>query len=225
MTQATQARVQAVDDNGTPVIAPTLHHTGNATARMEEMLNWYRNVLGQVETLSGVPPQTVWPSVWTSNDWAHHRMGFFRSTKVQPTQWSDETPGVQHTAWEYESIDDLLASWERIAKVGIEPMFCVNHWISFAFYYKDPDGNMVELLCDGFGDHERSLHEQQTSEVLRSNPPGTPLDPAKLLQARRDGMSLEELHRRSYAGEFRPAGGGKAHHLPDDEAYVVVDED
>ena len=37
-----------------------------------------------------------------------------------------------------------------------------------------------------------------------NNPPGIPVDPRKLLEARRGGMSLEELHERAYAGEFLP---------------------
>jgi catechol 2,3-dioxygenase-like lactoylglutathione lyase family enzyme len=215
---------KAVDDNGTPVIAPTLHHTGNQTARMDEMLAWYRNVLGQVETLSGVPPQTVFPSVWTSNDWAHHRMGFLKTPTVEATEFSATSPGVQHTAWEYASLDDLLSSWERITKVGINPLFCVNHGISYAFYYRDPDGNLVELLCDAFGDHERSKEVILTNDAVRSNPAGTPVDPNKLAEARRAGMDLDEIYERSYAGELSPDGGGKAHHLPDDQAYIVEED-
>ncbi len=214
---------QATDDNGTLVISPTLHHTGNQTARMDEMMRWYRNVLGQVETLSGVPPQTVFPSVWTSNDEAHHRMGFLKLPTVEATEFSGVTPGVQHTAWEYESIDDLLASWQRIAKLGINPLFCVNHGISYAFYYKDPDGNMVELLCDAFGDHAKSKHVILTSEAVRANPAGMPVDPNLLLKARQDGASIDELYERSYGGEFKPGDGGRVHDLPDDQAYVVED--
>jgi hypothetical protein len=70
-------------------------------------------------------------------------------------------------------------------------------------YYNDPDGNMVELLCDAYDDHEKSRAKAGSEEVW-NNPPGTPVDPRKLLDARRGGMSLEELHERAYAGEFLP---------------------
>jgi hypothetical protein len=60
---------------------------------------------------------------------------------------------------------------------------------------------------------------QLTSEALRANPPGTPVDPARLIDARRAGMSFEELHERAYAGEFTPPGA-RSHNVPDDQ---VVD--
>jgi catechol 2,3-dioxygenase len=42
----------------------------------------------------------------------------------------------------------------------------------------------------------------RTSPEFAADPIGTVCDPAALLDAHRDGMSHEELHRRAYAGEF-----------------------
>jgi len=204
-----------MDDNGAKVIPPKLSHTGNATPRQAEMLAWYRNVLGQEPTLEAGPPATPFPGVWTSNDDVHHRMGFFAVPGLQD-QVDRTSPGVNHTAWEYDTIDDLLETWQRLQKLGIKPAFTVDHGITFAFYYNDPDGNLVELLTDAFGDHDKSMEFQRTSEALRANPPGVPVDPAQLIEERRKGTSLEELHERAYAGEFTPAGAPN-HNVPKDQ--------
>jgi hypothetical protein len=75
-----------------------------------------------------------------------------------------------------------------------------------SFYYADPDGNLVELQVDNFGDTAGSLAFMRGPEFL-ANPVGTDVDVAKLIAARQAGADLGELHRRAYAGEFIPDGG------------------
>jgi catechol-2,3-dioxygenase len=145
----------------------------------------------------------------------HHRMGFF-AVPGTDLEITPSSPGINHVAWEYESLDDLLSSWERAKAAGIEPSFCVNHLVSFAFYYRDPDGHLVELLCDGYGDHAKSLDAMKNDPAMAANPPGVSVDPVKLLEARRNGTSLEEMHERSYAGEFKPETPA-VHDLPEDK--------
>lgn len=212
----TAAITAPTDENGVEIICPTLHHTGNQTGRQQEMIRWYENVLGQQVMHAAQPPATPVPITWTSNDSAHHRMGFVAVANLEDTVFRDDSPGVQHTAWEFESIDDLLNSWERIKNLGIEPQFCVDHGISFAFYYRDPDGNMVELLTDAYGDWETSRRTFLESQRVHDNPPGTPVDPAKLLEARRAGMSLEDLHEKAWSGEFPPENAHN-HELTDEQ--------
>jgi catechol 2,3-dioxygenase len=218
---ATKVESELVDRNGNRIVCPTLNHTGNATPRREEMLQWYRDVLGQQPTLHAEPPATPFVSTWTSNDEMHHRMGFF-SMRGLDDKVKSTNVGVMHTAWEFESIDDLLETWERLQALDIKPAFTVDHGITFAFYYYDPDGNLVELLCDAYGDHEKSMQVQLTSQELRANPPGAPVDPAQLLKARRAGMPLEELHERAYRGEFPPANP-ISHDVPADQ-MMLADE-
>jgi hypothetical protein len=45
----------------------------------------------------------------------------------------------------------------------------------------------------------------RTSPDFAANPIGMPVDPDRMLKARREGMSPAEIHRRAYAGEFRPS--------------------
>ena len=44
----------------------------------------------------------------------------------------------------------------------------------------------------------------RTSPQFAANPMGTYVDPDKMIAARAAGVSVQELHRRGYAGEFPP---------------------
>jgi catechol 2,3-dioxygenase len=191
---ATEVELQ--DPNGKRILRPTLHHTGNYTTRVDEMLEWYRIVLGMEVVVSAEP----FEAHWCTNDHAHHRTSFARVPGMRSEAVRD-CACVNHQAFEYASVDDLLESWARLGDLGIVPHTTVDHGPTFAFYYWDPDGNNVELLADAYGDHERSMEAMRSRELAR-NPMGFNVDPALLLEARSQGMPLDELHERAMRGEF-----------------------
>ena len=47
---------------------------------------------------------------------------------------------MHHCAFEYDSFEDLMASFDRLRKAGIEPAFCLDHGLTISLYYKDPEG-------------------------------------------------------------------------------------
>jgi catechol 2,3-dioxygenase-like lactoylglutathione lyase family enzyme len=203
----TEARDQAAETSGRPVICPALHHTGALTTRVEEMAEWYGKVLGmRIVLRSGNSGGIGVGSIYVTNDDAHHRHGFQNPPWgiVHDPEEVRKYARIGHYAWEYDSLGDLLVSWERLKEDhGIEPLGCVDHGVSFAFYYKDPDNNTVELLADAYGDHEESLR-RMGDERMVANPMGNWVDPARLLEEHRKGATLAELHERSMNGEFEP---------------------
>jgi len=48
------------------------------------------------------------------------------------------------------------------------------------------------------------IGDMRTSPEFAANPMGAYVDPDKMIAARESGMTVEELHRRTYAGEFPP---------------------
>ena len=48
---------------------------------------------------------------------------------------------MHHSAFEYDSFEDLNASYLRLREAGITPDICLDHGMTFSYYYKDPDGN------------------------------------------------------------------------------------
>ena len=108
---------------------------------------------------------------------------------------------MHHCAFEYENFSDLMSSYARMRDEGIVPAFSLDHGITMSLYYKDPDGNFVELQSDNFGDWKRSTEWMRTSADFRSNPIGTFFDPEKVYQAYASGEELQPTIR---AGKFLP---------------------
>jgi catechol-2,3-dioxygenase len=113
--------------------------------------------------------------------------------------------GIHHIAFEYGTCDELLDTFSRLQELGIKPHMSLDHGLTTSFYYVDPDGNSVELQYDNFGDWKQSSEWMRTSPEFARNPIGVPVDPAKMVEARKGGASREDLHRRAFAAEFLPA--------------------
>ena len=59
--------------------------------------------------------------------------------------------GLFHVAFEVPDKQALAACVERLTGLGIRPAI-VDHRISWALYFSDPDGNGLEIYCDTRGD-------------------------------------------------------------------------
>lgn len=185
---------------GKAVIRPSLHHVNLKTTRLQEMIDWYA-------TAVGMKPTFQFPGgAWLSNDAANHRLALLTSPRLSEDPDKLVHAGIHHSAFEYATIDDLLNTYTRLKSLGIEPHACLDHGMTTSFYYVDPDGNSVELQVDNFGNWEGSSEWMRTSPQFAADPIGTPVDPAQMVAARQAGASFAELHRRAYAGEFKPAG-------------------
>ena len=178
------------------MIRPTLHHVNLKTTRLQEMIDWYGVVVGS-EVTHQFPG-----GAWLTNDGANHRIALLASPKLKDDPEKLAHAGIHHTAFEYDSVDDLLATYERLKAEGVEPHMSLDHGMTTSIYYVDPDGNSVELQSDNFGDWQKSWEWMRTSPEFANDPIGKSFDPQKMLDARKAGASEEELHRRAYAGEW-----------------------
>jgi catechol 2,3-dioxygenase len=192
-TAGSQARTRALPRE-TP--SPLIHHIGLKTQRRAEMLAWYAAATNMEIVMDY--PQTV----FCSNDGANHRIVFMSSGTEAPDPFHHT--GLQHFAFEFPSLEGLLATYARLKAVGSLPEIAVDHGPTTSFYYADPDGNEVELQYDNFGDWGRSKEWMTTSPEFAANLVGTWVDPDAMIVAWEGGASAEELHRRAYAGEFPP---------------------
>jgi catechol 2,3-dioxygenase-like lactoylglutathione lyase family enzyme len=166
MTSQTRAHVPPYQ----PVIRPReWAHVVLRTTRPDHLIDWYCQVLGAHVVLRHALISFI------SWDDAQDRVAFI--TDAAPT-----APGrVDHFAVTYAGPADLLATYERRAAASIEPHRAVNHGVSAAFYYRDPDGNQLELSCDNFASVD-ALNEWLTTGDFDENPYGVPL-PAEALAA------------------------------------------
>lgn len=182
-----------------PVIRPTFHHVDLKTTRLQEMIDWYRAVVG-AEVLFQSDHMA-----FLSNDEANHRIALLAFPGFVDDPDKETRTGLHHTAFEHESFEDLYLSYVRLREAAIAPEFCLDHGVTFSYYYRDPDGNRVELQCDCFGDWAASSEWMRTSDEFRSNPIGIFFDPEPVAAAVEAGAPFSEIHRRAMSGEFAPS--------------------
>lgn len=179
---------------------PVFHHALLKTAQMDAMIDWYGKAVG-IEAVFLAPG-----IAFLSNDGANHRISMIGNPQFRSNPQSRSFIGMHHLAFEYDSIDDLLDTWQRLRdEFGYEPHVAVHHGMTLSFYYVDPDGNSVELQADVFGDWKKSKAWMRTSAQFKADPIGKFVDPAKMVAARSAGVKTKELLRRAYAGEYPPA--------------------
>lgn len=110
--------------------------------------------------------------------------------------------GLEHFSFTYESLGEMLATYERMKKAGAAPAWCVNHGMTLSIYYEDPDNNLVETQVD-------TLDVDEADAFMRSpyfaiNPIGVDFDPDLMLERYLRGDSLAELAR--FGSAPYPAG-------------------
>jgi catechol 2,3-dioxygenase len=180
-------------------IKPSLHHVTIKTTRLDEMIAWYGVVIGaQVQFRDA-------GAAWTTNDAANHRVAFLTVPRLSDDPDKTAHNGVHHFAFEYETFDDLMSSFDRMRKANIEPAFCLDHGLTISLYYKDPEGNYIELQSDNFSDWKKSTEFIRTSADFAANPIGTFFDPALVFEANKTGIEFKELQAKIRAGAYLPA--------------------
>jgi catechol-2,3-dioxygenase len=190
-------------------IHPKLQHCGLTTGNLEAMLDWYGKVLGMtvnvcVAAIPGSPFKTV---AFASNDEVNHRLSFFETPDLAVDNDRDRHARVQHIAFTYDTLDDLLGTYVRLTKLGIPLLWAADQFIQTALYYEDPDGNIIELNVNNF------TSDWTVTEQLKHLPSRlhVNVDPEKMIAARKAGTSPWELHERALSGEFSPAATYELH--------------
>jgi catechol-2,3-dioxygenase len=181
------------------IIKPAFHHVTFKTSRLAEMVAWYGTVVGARPTFQDAN------NAWTSNDEANHRVAFLSTPGLSDDPDKVRHNGMHHSAFEYESFDDLMSSYARLRDEGIRPAFSLDHGMTISIYYRDPEGNFVELQCDSYGDWKQSSEWMRTSPDFKANPIGTFFDPEAVYQAHKSGKAFDALHNAMRKGEFQPA--------------------
>jgi catechol 2,3-dioxygenase len=184
--------------SATATIRPTFHHFNLKTTRLQELIDWYAAVVGAEVTFQDAT------GAWLTNDAANHRIALLAFPGFVDDPEKDTRTGMHHSAFEYDSFEDLNASYVRLRDAGIEPDICIDHGMTLSYYYKDPDGNHVELQADVFGDWSASKQWMHTSPDFRANPIGVFVDPEHVAAAAAAGDQFADIHRRAIAGEFAP---------------------
>jgi hypothetical protein len=106
-------------------------------------------------------------------------------------------------AYTFPDLESLLTKYEDLRKADIQPHVPVQHGPTTSIYYRDPDGNMVELQIDNFTTPEEAT-EYLRGEELHADPFGPSFDPDAMLAALRAGTPESELLTRAWASTCPP---------------------
>ena len=199
--------------NTETIIHPKLQHIGLLTGNLQRLLEWYKTVLGMrpihaSENPTGAPGGSGLShlkAVFLSNDEISHRLAVIEVPGLTADPERSRHQRLQHIAFEFGTLDELLGSYSRLKSEGILPSFSVDEGPQTSFYYEDPDGNSVEINASNYGDRWAAIEHMQTSPDFARRPLGIDVDPDKLISARTEGATPWEIHKRAWRGEFAPA--------------------
>ena len=156
-------------------------HVVYQTRRYDEMIAWYQAVFE-----ADVVHQDPALAFLTSDD-EHHRFAFANLDLLSPGGGSERgSIGVNHVAYTYATVPDLLETYARLRDAGISPYWSIHHGITLSNYYRDPDGNRMEFQVDadpGF----------MATEAFHANPIGIEVDMEALLEQLRSGENPLDL--------------------------------
>ncbi|HYL38315.1 MAG TPA: VOC family protein [Bryobacteraceae bacterium] len=112
-----------------------IHHVGLHAKNPAASAEFYRDVLGM---------QIVGGST------ADHPLGASAFLCSRPDEESHEIalfaePIYAHVAFKVSSLAELRAFHARVLQRNLPIKFAFNHGVSFAFYFEDPDGHLIEI--------------------------------------------------------------------------------
>jgi catechol-2,3-dioxygenase len=158
----------------------------------EKMIAFYCTLLG-AEVINGVEGFLSFPSF----DGEHHRLAIIKAQGLEKRP--KNCLGMNHAAFSYSSLAEILFVYERMKGLDVRPLYCVNHGTTTSLYYLDPDENQAEIFVDNFDTSPEVVHYKHTEQFL----PGFGemsegnFDPDKMLALFRSGTPDSELRNRT----------------------------
>ncbi len=112
-----------------------LCHIGIHAKDPATLAEFYKDVLGMQIVGSSEADSPVGASTFLSSrpDEESHEIVFFAN------------PDLRHAAFKVATLADLRACYSDVVERDIPIKMSVNHGVSLAFYFDDPEGNMIEV--------------------------------------------------------------------------------
>ena len=130
-----------------------IRHVGLRATNPAVSAEFYRDVLGMEIVGESTPDHPLGATAFLSSrpDEESHEIALFAN------------PAFAHVAFKVSSLAELRSFHARVVEKSIPIKFAFNHGVSFAFYFDDPDGNMIEVYWP-------------TGDLSRRQPHADPLD-------------------------------------------------
>jgi catechol-2,3-dioxygenase len=168
----------------------SLAHFGLRTRNLPAAVEWYSKMFNARVNFRNEL------AAFMSFDEEHHR--FVLWDDGETGEKPGNAQGVDHIGFGCGGPADLAAHYERLKSMGILPSLSINHHFTSSLYYRDPDGNEVEITCDNLPTKQQGVAFMATDEMASAMQPplfGAEFDPEELLRLRDKGASDQELAR------------------------------
>jgi len=172
-------------DFSRPRIAPArMAHFVIRTNRYAACVSWYQKLF-EADTVFANDKAT-----FMAFDTEHHRLAIINQPEL--TDVSRSQSAIDHVAFSFDRLEDLMANYERLRDIGILPVHCLNHGPTTSVYYADPSGNRIELQVDNFPTSAEA-GEFFKSDEFAANLVGVAFDAEVLLAKLKSGTPVVEL--------------------------------
>jgi catechol-2,3-dioxygenase len=139
-----------------------VHHVGLHAKDPEASAVFYRDILGMKLVGGSRPEHPIGATAFLSSrpDEEAHEIALFAD------------PKLVHVAFKVSSLAEFRSLHDRVIERNIPVKFAFNFGISFAFFFDDPDGNMIEVywptgLLDSYPQpYAEPLDLSKSDEVL-----------------------------------------------------------
>jgi catechol-2,3-dioxygenase/quercetin dioxygenase-like cupin family protein len=191
-----------------------IHHVGLYAKDPAASAEFYRDVLGMEIVGGSKPGEPFGATAFLSSrpDEESHEVALFANR------------AVAHVAFKVSSLAELRSLHARVAERKIEVKFVVDHGVSYAFYFADPDDNLIEVYWPtGVRGGLRQpymvpLDLTQPDEVLLRN---IAPNPAEAVAGVKDPNRSARLSPQSQV-QYVPAGTGRSYKSPIDQITFLL---
>jgi catechol 2,3-dioxygenase-like lactoylglutathione lyase family enzyme len=131
-----------VKPNRAPMVRLSFSHFGIYVRDLPKMLDFYTRVLGFTVTDRGIHQGRE--IVFTSWDPTEHHQVIL----VAGREGSLDINPINQLSFRVASLEDLQAVWQTVAaETEISDGRPVNHGNAWSYYFRDPEGNRIEIYC------------------------------------------------------------------------------
>jgi catechol 2,3-dioxygenase len=117
-----------------------LGHVNLYVRNAERSKQWYEDVLG----LHTYDYRQGWAAFMSADQDMSHEVALMQVGDDAPLQQKGQV-GLNHLAFMMASLDDLKDAFHRLKEKGVKIDRIVDHGLSLGIYFRDPDGNGLEV--------------------------------------------------------------------------------
>jgi catechol 2,3-dioxygenase len=117
-----------------------LGHVNIYVRNVERSHKWYEDVLG-LHTYDYMPGRAAFMS---ADQEQSHEVALMQLGDDALLQQKRQV-GLNHMAWMMHTLDDLKEAYQRLKELNVPIDHVSDHGISIGIYFRDPDGNGIEV--------------------------------------------------------------------------------